>query len=184
MFTLVSRRYERASLIVTSNKAFSAWGEIFGDDIVAAAMIDRLVHHAEIIALKGDSYRLRDKDLEPRPPAPTATSTDRRAARANCCASPRPTGSASLRSPREPSPATVLDGSIFNRRNWVHLQADLTQTRLRSLLRQMVRLSRSDVPRLDATRRRDRVALSLLVRCHAADRAPQSTCVHPTPSVT
>jgi DNA replication protein DnaC len=69
MFTLVSRRYERASLIVTSNKAFSAWGEIFGDDVVAAAMIDRLVHHAEIIALKGDSYRLRDKDLEPRPPA-------------------------------------------------------------------------------------------------------------------
>ena len=67
MFTLVSRRYERASLIVTSNKAFSAWGEIFGDDIVAAAMIDRLVHHAEIIGLKGDSYRLRDKDLEPRP---------------------------------------------------------------------------------------------------------------------
>ena len=63
MFTLVSRRYERASLIVTSNKAFSAWGEIFGDDIVAAAMIDRLVHHAEIIALKGDSYRLRDRDL-------------------------------------------------------------------------------------------------------------------------
>jgi DNA replication protein DnaC len=70
MFTLVSRRYERASLIVTSNKAFSAWGEIFGDDIVAAAMIDRLVHHAEIIALKGDSYRLRDKDLEPRALAP------------------------------------------------------------------------------------------------------------------
>jgi DNA replication protein DnaC len=69
MFTLVSRRYERASLIVTSNKPFSAWGEIFGDDVVAAAMIDRLVHHAEIIALKGDSYRLRDKDLEPRPPA-------------------------------------------------------------------------------------------------------------------
>jgi DNA replication protein DnaC len=50
---LVSRRYERASLIVTSNKAFSALGEIFGDDVVAAAMIDRLVHHAEIIATKG-----------------------------------------------------------------------------------------------------------------------------------
>ena len=63
MFMLVSRRYERASLIVTSNKPFSAWGEIFGDDIVAAAMIDRLVHHAEIVALKGDSYRLRDRDL-------------------------------------------------------------------------------------------------------------------------
>ena len=62
-FMLVSRRYERASLIVTSNKPFSGWGEIFGDDVVAAAMIDRLVHHAEILALKGDSYRLRDRDL-------------------------------------------------------------------------------------------------------------------------
>jgi DNA replication protein DnaC len=67
MFMLVSRRYERASLIVTSNKPFSGWGEIFGDDVVAAAMIDRLVHHAEILALKGDSYRLRDRDLA-RPP--------------------------------------------------------------------------------------------------------------------
>jgi DNA replication protein DnaC len=67
MFSLVSARYERASMIVTSNKPFSAWGEIFGDDVVAAAMIDRLVHHAEILALKGDSYRLRDKDLGPAP---------------------------------------------------------------------------------------------------------------------
>src|SRR5213082_3136385 len=63
MFMLVSRRYERASLIVTSNKPFSAWGEIFGDEVTAAAMIDRLVHHAEILALKGDSYRLKDRDL-------------------------------------------------------------------------------------------------------------------------
>ena len=63
MFMLVSRRYERASLIVTSNKPFSGWGEIFGDDVVAAAMIDRLVHHAEILALKADSYRLKDRDL-------------------------------------------------------------------------------------------------------------------------
>jgi len=67
MFSLVSARYERASLIVTSNKPFSSWGEIFGDEVVAAAMIDRLVHHAEILALKGDSYRLRDKDLGPAP---------------------------------------------------------------------------------------------------------------------
>jgi hypothetical protein len=48
---------------VTSNKVFGRWGEVFGDDIVAAAMIDRLVHHAEVIALKGDSYRLKDRDL-------------------------------------------------------------------------------------------------------------------------
>ncbi len=63
MFELVSARYERASVIVTSNKPFSAWGEIFGDEVTAVAMIDRLVHHAEILSLKGDSYRLRDKDL-------------------------------------------------------------------------------------------------------------------------
>jgi DNA replication protein DnaC len=48
---------------VTSNKPFSAWGQIFGDETTAVAMIDRLVHHAEILSLKGDSYRLRDKDL-------------------------------------------------------------------------------------------------------------------------
>ena len=62
-FQLVSSRYERASLIVTSNKPFGRWGEVFGDDIVAAAMIDRLVHHAELVSLKGDSYRLKDRDL-------------------------------------------------------------------------------------------------------------------------
>jgi DNA replication protein DnaC len=62
-FQLVSARYERASLIVTSNKPFGRWGEVFGDDVVAAAMIDRLVHHADVIALKGDSYRLKDRDL-------------------------------------------------------------------------------------------------------------------------
>ena len=69
-FQLVSSRYERASLIVTSNKAFSRWGEVFGDDTVAAAMIDRLVHHAEVINLKGDSYRLKGRDLG-RVPDPT-----------------------------------------------------------------------------------------------------------------
>ena len=63
MFMLVARRYERASLIVTSNKPFSAWGEIFGDDAVAIAMVDRLVHHAELLSLKGDSYRLKNRDL-------------------------------------------------------------------------------------------------------------------------
>jgi len=69
-FQLVSSRYERASLIVTSNKPFGRWGEVFGDDVVAAAMIDRLVHHAEVIALKGDSYRLKDRDLGRVPAAP------------------------------------------------------------------------------------------------------------------
>jgi DNA replication protein DnaC len=70
-FQLVSSRYERASLIVTSNKVFGRWGEVFGDDVVAAAMIDRLVHHAEVVALKGDSYRLKDRDLGRVPAAGT-----------------------------------------------------------------------------------------------------------------
>ena len=60
-FALVSSRYERRSLIVSSNKTFSAWAEIFGDPVAVAAMVDRLVHHAEVIVLKGDSYRLRGK---------------------------------------------------------------------------------------------------------------------------
>jgi DNA replication protein DnaC len=62
-FQLVSSRYERASVIVTSNKPFGRWGEVFGDPVVAAAMIDRLVHHADVVSLKGDSYRLKDRDL-------------------------------------------------------------------------------------------------------------------------
>ena len=60
-FQLVSSRYEQSSLIVSSNKSFSGWAEIFGDAVAVEAMVDRLVHHAEIIALKGDSYRLRGK---------------------------------------------------------------------------------------------------------------------------
>lgn len=62
-FQLISSRYERASVIVSANKAFSRWGEVLGDDTVAAAMIDRLVHHAEVVALKGDSFRLRGREL-------------------------------------------------------------------------------------------------------------------------
>src|SRR3989442_1886946 len=58
-FALVSSRYERSSLVVSSNKTFSAWAEIFGDPVAVAAMVDRLVHHAEVIVLKGESYRLK-----------------------------------------------------------------------------------------------------------------------------
>ncbi len=62
-FQLISARYERASVLVTSNKPFGRWGDVFGDAVVAAAMIDRLVHHASVVTLKGDSYRLKDRDL-------------------------------------------------------------------------------------------------------------------------
>ncbi|MFE9455136.1 ATP-binding protein, partial [Streptomyces sp. NPDC006739] len=70
-FQLISGRYERASVIVTSNKPFGRWGEVFGDDTVAAAMIDRLVHHADVLSLKGDSYRLKDRDIGRTPSAAT-----------------------------------------------------------------------------------------------------------------
>lgn len=63
-FALVSSRYERASMIVSSNKTFSAWAEIFGDPVAVAAMVDRLVHHAEVIALQGESYRLKGRTKE------------------------------------------------------------------------------------------------------------------------
>jgi DNA replication protein DnaC len=69
-FQLISSRYERASVIITSNMPFGRWGEVFNDDVIAAAMIDRLVHHAEVHALKGDSYRTRNRDLGRATPAP------------------------------------------------------------------------------------------------------------------
>jgi len=58
-FQLVSSRYEHASLIMTSNLPFASWGDVFGDATIASAMIDRIVHHADVIALKGASYRLK-----------------------------------------------------------------------------------------------------------------------------
>jgi DNA replication protein DnaC len=61
LFALISRRYERGSIIVTSNRSFEQWGEILGDAMVAAALIDRLVHHATMVALKGKSYRLKER---------------------------------------------------------------------------------------------------------------------------
>lgn len=60
-FQLVAHRYEQGSILITSNMPFGRWGEIFNDDIVAGAMIDRLVHHAEVLALSGDSYRTRSR---------------------------------------------------------------------------------------------------------------------------
>lgn len=61
MFQLVSRRYEKASIILTSNKPFKDWGEVFADEVVAAAIIDRLLHHATVVNIKGDSYRVKDR---------------------------------------------------------------------------------------------------------------------------
>jgi DNA replication protein DnaC len=60
-FRLLTRRYEKASLTITSNKSFVDWGELFGDQALAAAILDRLLHHATTINIKGESYRLKEK---------------------------------------------------------------------------------------------------------------------------
>jgi DNA replication protein DnaC len=58
-FQLVNARYERGAMILTSNRGFAEWGEIFGDPVVATALLDRLLHHAVVIQIEGSSYRLR-----------------------------------------------------------------------------------------------------------------------------
>ena len=72
-FQLVSSRYEHASLVLTSNLPFSGWGGVFGDQAVAAAMIDRIVHHADVLTLKGASYRLRGRGIDSLPSIRTTT---------------------------------------------------------------------------------------------------------------
>lgn len=58
-FQLINRRYEQASTVLTSNKGFEEWGEILGDEVMAAALIDRLLHHCHIVNIRGNSYRMR-----------------------------------------------------------------------------------------------------------------------------
>ena len=82
LFALVARRYERGSIIITSNRGFEQWGEILGDQMVAAALIDRLVHHATMISLKGKSYRLRQRGTGLVPATQTPASPKPRSARA------------------------------------------------------------------------------------------------------
>lgn len=60
-FQLVSRRYERGAMLVTSNRAIGEWGSVFGDPVVATAILDRLLHHSHVLTIRGDSYRLREK---------------------------------------------------------------------------------------------------------------------------
>ena len=61
LFQLVNRRYERGSMILTSNQPVGNWGEVFGDAVLATAILDRLLHHSHVITIKGESYRLREK---------------------------------------------------------------------------------------------------------------------------
>ena len=61
LFALISARYERGSVILTSNKAFAEWGEVLGDVVVVTAILDPLLHHSHVINIRGESYRLREK---------------------------------------------------------------------------------------------------------------------------
>ena len=59
-FQLMNRRYEHASTVLTSNKGFEEWGEVLGDEVMAAALIDRVLHHCHLVNIRGNSYRLRE----------------------------------------------------------------------------------------------------------------------------
>lgn len=75
-FQLVNARYERGSMILTSNRGFTEWGEVFGDPVVATALLDRLLHHAVVVQIEGASYRLRQHaNLMPDAPRAKASTT-------------------------------------------------------------------------------------------------------------
>ena len=61
LFQLINARYEKGAVVITSNKTFGEWGEMMADNAKATATLDRLLHHAHIYSLKGDSYRMKDK---------------------------------------------------------------------------------------------------------------------------
>lgn len=63
LFQLISRKYERTSIAITTNTPFKEWGKIFNDDIVASAILDRLLHHSHVFPINGGSYRLKEKDI-------------------------------------------------------------------------------------------------------------------------
>jgi DNA replication protein DnaC len=72
LFQLVSRRYQRGSIILTSNKSYSEWDDIFSDTVLAAALLDRLLHQSLTVNIRGSSYRLKDKLKVIAPPSPKA----------------------------------------------------------------------------------------------------------------
>jgi DNA replication protein DnaC len=63
-FELVTARYEHGSIILTSNTSFAQWGELLGDEVLATALLDRLLHHAEVIAINGRSYRMKERQMD------------------------------------------------------------------------------------------------------------------------
>jgi len=64
LFQLISRCYEKVSIVLTSNRSFSQWGDMFGDNVIASAILDRLLHHSFVVQINGKSYRIKDKLTE------------------------------------------------------------------------------------------------------------------------
>jgi hypothetical protein len=89
---LMSRRYERAATVLTSNKGFEQWGEIVGDDVMASAPIDRLVHHCHIVNIRGNSYRMRQHADLQQLLAPTEAPSQRGRRKEARASSARPQG--------------------------------------------------------------------------------------------
>ena len=71
----MARRYERGSMLITSNRAVGDWGAVLGDEVVATAILDRLLHHSHVLTIRGDSYRLREKRRSGLLKATTATAS-------------------------------------------------------------------------------------------------------------
>jgi DNA replication protein DnaC len=61
LFELVTARYEKGAILLTSNTSFAEWGALLGNDILASALLDRLLHHAEVVSISGPSYRMQDR---------------------------------------------------------------------------------------------------------------------------
>ncbi len=61
VFQVISKRYEKGSIILTSNKTFSEWGQVFGDEVLATAILDRLLHYCDVVSINGPSYRLKNR---------------------------------------------------------------------------------------------------------------------------
>ncbi len=122
----LSRRYERGSIIITSNRGFEQWSEILGDAMVAAALIDRLVHHATMITLKGKSYRLRERGLDVTPGSHRfrLESSARRETRSHSSAAH------ALRAP-SPTSEPASGGALFDCGNWRTFSAALDTRRSR-----------------------------------------------------
>jgi IstB-like ATP binding protein len=140
-FQVVAKRYEKGAMILTSNLTFGSWDQAFaGDPVLTAAMLDRLLHHSTVVAIQGESYRLKDKRRAGVLKAPCRQRHDQQSAQVVVRKTPAPRrqtrgGRCAARGSHSARPGTAVQsmaksgGSIFNRRhppNWVSIQPALT----------------------------------------------------------